>query len=357
MSRYRLRLAKDPDGDGPLAAHATEGDGFTVLQEYRGFQFGSAEHRRLSPARKNLLVEADNMAGYAGAASAAEVAAAMTVAQAAFLASAGAQLDYVLDEENAAYADFSSAAAIASYRAAHKRTKELNNTIYYDRFRYLLFCEKTWYVPQPYGETGDGWAGANVYCPAVRARSATLLQLTAAATFGPCLGHTATHELGHCVKADDHRPRYSALALSYAPLSAGESVWAERTGNVLTLDSDAGHTNSCDISLLEAGADTFGELADRIGTCGGYSAAIQDNCGNSYSYTISTAVSGEEALGNGQWVVRNPAVTGGENVIKRHADLSIMESPAYLLNAVLSPQFANSGESAMKEARILDFTE
>jgi hypothetical protein len=177
--------------------------------------------------------------------------------------------------------------------------------------------------------------------------------VNAAATFGQCLGFAAVHELGHCVKADDHRPRYSALALSYAPLSVGESVWAERTGNVLALDSDAAHTNSCDISLLEAGADTFGELADRIGARGGYSAAIQDNCGNSYSYTISTAVSGEEALGNGKWVVRNPAVTGGENVIKRHADLSIMESPAYLLNAVLSPQFANSELGSVVSGKVV----
>ena len=350
MSRYRLRLAKDPDGDGPLAAHATEGDGFTVLQEYRGFQFGSAEHRRLSPARKNLLVEADNMGGYTGAASAAEVAAAMTVAQAAFLASAGAQLDYVLDEENAAYADFGSAASVASYRAAHKRTKELNNTIYYDRFRYLLFCEKTWYAPQPYGETGDGWAGANVYCPAVRARSATLLRLTSAATFGQCLGHTATHELGHCVGTLDCVPEEEALRLSYQPLSSGQSVWAEREGlgNTLELDSDAARTNTVSIPLLGSGSRTFDGLASAVCGVSGYSASVLNGCGSGYSFTIPCST-------NGQCVVRNPKASDDEDVLWRHLDLSVMESPATVVNAVVLPKFANVGVTVGSEAGRMDF--
>jgi hypothetical protein len=32
-----------------------------------------------------------------------------------------------------------------------------------------------------------------------------------------------------------------------------------------------------------------------------------------------------------------------------------MESPAYLLNAVLSPQFANGGEAAAREVNMMDF--
>ena len=62
----------DPDSqsggaDGPpvnLGPHDDTGDGLTVYEEYRGFQFGGSTDnwKRLSPCRKELLVEADFMA-------------------------------------------------------------------------------------------------------------------------------------------------------------------------------------------------------------------------------------------------------------------------------------------------------
>jgi len=221
---------------------------------------------------------------------------------------------------------------------------------HYDRFRHLLFCQKTWYVPQPYGETGDGWAGANVYCPAVRTRSATLLQLTAAATFGPCLGHTATHELGHCVGTLDCVPNEEALRLSYQPLSSGQSVWAERNGvdDTLELDSDAAHTNTVSISLLDSGSRTFDGLASAISGVPGYSASALNGCGSGYSFTIPGGT-------NGQCVVQSPKISDDEDVLWRHLDLSVMESPANAVNAVVLPKFANVGVTVGSEAGRMDF--
>jgi hypothetical protein len=177
------------------------------------------------------------------------------------------------------------------------------NAHYYDPFRHLLFCEKTWYAPQPYGEMGDGWAGANVYCVSSRQSSVTLSPVNAAATFGQCLGFTATHELGHCVKADHTRTLKKALMLTLSPLGTGESVWAQRfPSHVLTLDSDVAHTNSCDFPLLSSDSDTFGELAAGINALRGYSATAVNDSGGCYSFTIPC----DSNYGDGQWVVRNP---------------------------------------------------
>jgi len=54
---------KDSDGSGPMPAMADEGDGLTVLKEYRGYilddgvAMNGKSHKRLSLARKELLVE------------------------------------------------------------------------------------------------------------------------------------------------------------------------------------------------------------------------------------------------------------------------------------------------------------
>jgi hypothetical protein len=42
-------------------------------------------------------------------------------------------------------------------------------------------------------------------------------------------------------------------------------------------------------------------------------------------------------------------------VIKRHYDHSVMESPAYLLNQLLSPTFANTGTGYAHEVQKMDF--
>ncbi len=55
----------DPDGNGDIPAHATEGDGLLALEEYRGFKGIDPDNAnavvRLSPVRKELLVEVDVM--------------------------------------------------------------------------------------------------------------------------------------------------------------------------------------------------------------------------------------------------------------------------------------------------------
>ena len=62
---------EDPDGSGPCVAQASKGDGITVCEEYRGFILdgggfdGNGQnghpggHRRLCPARKEILLEVD----------------------------------------------------------------------------------------------------------------------------------------------------------------------------------------------------------------------------------------------------------------------------------------------------------
>jgi hypothetical protein len=55
---------RDPDGAGDLAAHASEGDGITSSQEYRGFSLPGAnsaarQHVRLSPAWKDMVLQVD----------------------------------------------------------------------------------------------------------------------------------------------------------------------------------------------------------------------------------------------------------------------------------------------------------
>jgi len=58
--------AKDPDGAGNIPAHATTGDGLSALKEYRGYKAidptNPTKVVRLSPVRKELLVEVDVMA-------------------------------------------------------------------------------------------------------------------------------------------------------------------------------------------------------------------------------------------------------------------------------------------------------
>jgi hypothetical protein len=60
---------RDPDGPAPLAAHAAEGDGLGNFDEYRGVALpshalkGNPVHLRLSPARKEILVEMHVAAG------------------------------------------------------------------------------------------------------------------------------------------------------------------------------------------------------------------------------------------------------------------------------------------------------
>jgi hypothetical protein len=68
---------QDPDGDGARPEHAGPGDGLTVFQEYRGFILDGGRHRqsehpgghrRLSAARKELLIEVSEMDNIADAA-------------------------------------------------------------------------------------------------------------------------------------------------------------------------------------------------------------------------------------------------------------------------------------------------
>jgi hypothetical protein len=76
----------DPDGPGDRAAHASEGDGLTPFEEYRGFSLPESgrAHWRLSPIRKEMLVRlevaATNDVPVVDAAYAAEVAAAAATA-------------------------------------------------------------------------------------------------------------------------------------------------------------------------------------------------------------------------------------------------------------------------------------
>lgn len=85
----RAGVPLDPDGPGPLPEHKTEGDSLAVFQEYRGFILDggpghSGGHTRLSPARKEFLVEVDIMAGVTHMPSEAEIRGIMDTVSAGF---------------------------------------------------------------------------------------------------------------------------------------------------------------------------------------------------------------------------------------------------------------------------------
>jgi hypothetical protein len=224
------------------------------------------------------------------------------------------------------------------------------NAHYYDRFRHLLFCEKSYDPIEPYGQSWPSERFALVFSGKSRSRSATLSKVNAAATVGQCLGHTATHELGHCVGASHTAYTRKALRLSYAPLSTGEYVSAARFAviDVLTLDRDPAHAPH-DISLLTAESDTIAELATEIGKLAGYSATVLNGSDNQYSYSIPLANEN-----GGGCIVRVPPVSPDEDVLSCRLDQSVMEVVT-VLNAVVSTQFANSGSAADNETRVMNF--
>jgi hypothetical protein len=127
-------------------------------------------------------------------------------------------------------------------------------------------------------------------------------------------------------------------------------VWAERKGldDTLELDSDAAHTNTVSIPLLGSGSRTFDGLASTVSGVPSYSASVLNGCGSGYSFTIPGGT-------NGQCVVRNPKTSDDEDVLWRHLDLSVMESPANVVNAVVLPKFANVGVTVGSEAGRMDF--
>jgi hypothetical protein len=335
----------DPDGAGSLAAHATVGDSLTVMQEYRGFMFdgpadwgGTVGYKRLSPARKNLLIEVENMGGFTGSATKAEVVSAMATLKAVYLSSTGAEVDYATDNNNAPYANFSSESAVTTYRTTHRGHDA--STFDYSEYVYLLFCEKDW-AANTYGRGGGGWLGGNVYCTTGRARASSLSSLGLGISFSGCIGYTATHEIGHCLKAEHHLPVLSALQVNYSPLAADETVLIRRDDNVLKLETAPDASTFHTISLLAATADTFTELDGQVDGLAQYSASVLGSSGAKYSYTI---------YGSPWWVYPT-----ADAVIKRHYDHSVMESPAHLLDQLLSPTFANTGTGYAHEVQKMDF--
>jgi len=335
----------DPDGAGSLAAHATVGDSLTVMHEYRGFMFdgpadwgGTVGYKRLSPARKNLLIEVENMGGFTGSATKAEVVSAMATVKSAFSDSTGSEVDYATDNCNAPYANFNSSNVVATYRTAHRNHDA--GTFDYSEYLYLLFCEKDW-ATNTYGRGGGGWLGANVYCVANRHRASSLSPLGLGITFANCIGHTATHELGHCLKAEHHLPVLSALQVNYSPLATNESVMIRREDNDLQFDTAPGKSTVYTIWLFDSAADTFTELEGQVDALTNYSASVLGSSGAEYSYTIY----------NWLWWADSTA----DATIYRHYDHSVMESPACILKQLISPMFANTGTGYPHEVQRMDF--
>ena len=347
----------DPDGDaGPLAAHASPGDGLSVREEYRGFDFlGSAEwgvttrFHRLSPARKNLLVEVDSMQGFATTPTAPEIAGCMAAVKSAFMSSAGAQVDYAVDRINLPYASFSVSSDLYAYRATHRGVGDGLHD--YTKHAYLLFCES--YAPTTppvtiLGITQKSDKGASVFAKTCRTEATTLSPF--GVTFTSLIGSVATHELGHVVNAEHHQQRRPAININYTPLASDQSAMITRSAADWTkmyfqMGPD-GSTPGTPISLLSPDSDTFAELAAKISLLPGYSATVQPGAGGKYSYLASFNA---DAL-TWFWMAR----AGVSAIIKRSADVSVMEQ-GYHVQTYITPLFANSGPAADHEAKKLNF--
>jgi hypothetical protein len=221
---------EDPDGPGPLAAHKAPGDGLNVLQEYRGFDFcsapgwGGAEHyRRLSPARKEFLVEVDRSyveAAPARAATQDEIKGSLEKAKAVFMNSAGVQLYCVVDNVKAPEAVFTGGRYLELYKSYVKANYNTDSSHNRRGFIYLLFALETEWGKQlkvqgvaPH-ESGDAIIDVKVLHESVGGNNAAsrfsdLYSITMQDRFD----FVVTHELGHTVGCKDHETIYPIPAL------------------------------------------------------------------------------------------------------------------------------------------------
>ena len=247
---------KDPDGRGPLAEHKDVGDGLTVLHEYRGFDFhsvgawgGEQNYVRLSPAKKELLVEVDRSVDREAptvAAPRGEVKSAMTTAKSAFLRSAGVELYYVVDNIVAPKASFTTYNQMESYAASNYDTTNETDSVVLDRSRYVYLLFAFQIGPESdrflHGLADEKWNGAIIACNPLHdsiggANATSRFNSLYSISIEEKMGATVTHELGHTVQCSGDTVYYygtPALRVRMRPTYYPEepAVWGiEEVGN------------------------------------------------------------------------------------------------------------------------------
>jgi hypothetical protein len=362
---------KDPDGSGALGAHATDGDALTVWEEYRGFVFdgpadwgGTVGHKRLSPARKNLLVQVEHMGGFTGAATKAEVVGVMSSVKQIYLNSTGIQVDYATDGHDLPYQNLNTpvpGGGEESFLTARKPYQGRYG-IKYDKYQYIAFVNArsgssvngVWY---------EGRRGGLVYCSFIRSHVEMLAPLSLGITAEKAMAANVSHELAHGLRAKDHQSYHQGLNVQYMNLGSGEDVQINDYDSTLTLPvAPNSSAVPWTISLLDPTADTFAELATKINTLplGNYSATVSAGSGSLYSFTIHPLESpiGLGVINGWRLPYLGPADPGPSEVrtIWRYRDCSIMESPANKLMVYLSPRFESDAAASVYnyEVKLMD---
>ena len=205
--------AGNTDGGTNMPNHKTEGDSLTVLQEYRGFILDGGAghtggHKRLSPSKKELLVEVDIMAGVTNMPSEAGIRGIMGTVSSGFghlTDGAGINLYYVIDETAATHEVFANDSEISSWAASHLHETAGDENML-DEFVYLAFADS---FP---GSTGGR---ASNYGAFVFVDSAYAFATAQGYNVTTHRGYIAAHELTHlCINTngangfngDEHLP-------------------------------------------------------------------------------------------------------------------------------------------------------
>jgi hypothetical protein len=186
------------DGGTDLPAHKTVGDSLTGLQEYRGFILDGGNghaggHKRLSTARKELLVEVDIMDGVTHMPTESGIRDTMDIVSAGFndlTDGAGIDVYYVIDERAARHEVFGSDSAWNTWMDNHRhRTNGVPNML--NEFVYV-----SWVDIFTHRTTTLGLSHA---CGASTAVERIHARMPAGTNFSDVLAHTTAHELTHLI--------------------------------------------------------------------------------------------------------------------------------------------------------------
>jgi hypothetical protein len=234
------------DGGTDLPAHKTVGDSLTGLQEYRGFILDGGNghaggHKRLSTARKELLVEVDIMDGVTHMPTESGIRGIMDIVSAGFndaTDGAGIALYYVIDERAArphqtwiASTQSKNIGDWNNWMDSHcHQTSGNANTL--AEFVYLGFLDLI--DPPPTGGLAST-CGASVFVERKYAQAASANDL---ANLSNWIAHTAAHELTHCIidtagangfDADEHLPNPDASDPPHGPFDQKYLMYAAFT--------------------------------------------------------------------------------------------------------------------------------
>jgi len=323
---------KDPDGaTTTLSSHANTGDNFTVLEEYRGFLFDSKdgwgveqEHLRLSPARKEILLEVERMVGFENAATKNEITGAMSILEITYLNTAGIKVFHIVDQTEVAFAQFGDFDQVESFSSTNKG--DSSNVLDYSKFMYLGFIAKG--VETALGRASDDWNGGFVHVLPLR-KYVSRLPSSAGITPSMAFGSTATHEVSHGIGTKDYIFDYASLEITYSssgdtPLVVSVGTF-DNVGRLMKLEKSPGSSEFHEIPLSDPQFDTVQELSNHINTLDGYLSVVTLG-GGEYSFSLRSTVTFVDAT---------------PTSIRHNFDRHVVEAPGVQSIKVL--KFANAG--------------